>query len=34
MKEKATIYDYARLCRQFNCKDCPLYDNSGELPEY
>lgn len=34
MGEKATIYDYARLCRHFDCINCPLYDNSNELSEY
>lgn len=27
-KEKATIYDYARMCKTYhtNCPDCPMWD--------
>lgn len=31
--KKATIYDYARMCKSYgeNCKPCPFYDKECEL---
>ena len=33
MNEKATIYDFARMCKSYgeNCKPCPFYDKECEL---
>lgn len=33
--KKATIYDYARMCRAFNdCGMCPLFELCGDKNEY